>query len=85
MKSITIHNLDEQTSELIKEKADSLGLSLNKTIKLLLKNALGLKPHDKDVKKKEFLDLFGIWDEDDKKAFNTNTADLNKIDKSDWQ
>jgi len=42
MKSITVHNLDEKTAILIEQKAKETGLSLNKTIKLLLRQALGV-------------------------------------------
>lgn len=36
MKSITIHGLEDPLNTLIREKARQEGLSLNKTIKLLL-------------------------------------------------
>ncbi len=32
MKSITIHGIDEQLANLIKSKAESEGLSINKTV-----------------------------------------------------
>jgi len=43
VKSITIHDLDESTEALIEEKARKEGLSLNKTVKMLLRQALGLE------------------------------------------
>jgi len=42
MKSITIHGLDGPLDTLIREKARKQQLSLNKTIKLLLEESLGL-------------------------------------------
>ena len=42
MKSITIHNLDDKLDSLIREKAKKQGISLNKTIKTLLRKSLGL-------------------------------------------
>ena len=45
MKSITIHGLDEGLEAMIEEKARQEGLSLNKTVKMLLREALGLVLH----------------------------------------
>ena len=38
MKSITIHGLDDEMDEQIRNRAGAAGLSLNKTIKLLLQD-----------------------------------------------
>ena len=53
MKSITIHGVDKQLTDLIKSKAESEGLSINKTIKKLLETSLGVKPQ---VEKKNLKD-----------------------------
>ncbi|MDY6970131.1 MAG: hypothetical protein SVR08_15965 [Spirochaetota bacterium] len=60
MKSITIHNLDDSLASLIQEKAEKEGLSLNKTIKVLLKKPLGLGTDTDNYHKSEFIDLFGV-------------------------
>lgn len=80
MKSITIHNLDDRTAELIRQEADRKGLSLNKTIKFLLKKALGIKVTSANDKRAEFADLFGVWTIEDEKQFRTHINDLDKID-----
>lgn len=85
MKSITIHNLDDQTVKLLEEEAARKELSLNKTIKLLLRRALGLKPVDEKKRKAEFMDLFGQWSDADKEEFDRNTADLGQVDPDDWK
>ena len=42
MKSITIHGLDEHLDRTIRSLAEREGLSMNKTIKKVLRSALGL-------------------------------------------
>jgi hypothetical protein len=85
MKSITIHGLEERLDRLIRKRAKKHGKSLNKTIKKLLEEALGIdkKPHSDN--RDDFLDLFGIWTPREAKQFITTIKDLEKIDKEDWQ
>ena len=45
MKSITIHGIDEPLEKLIKSRAREEGLSINKTLKKLLEQSLGVKPN----------------------------------------
>ena len=85
MKSITIHNLDDVLNELIRKKAKSEGLSLNKTIQNLLREALKMERQEKSNRRKCFLDLFNTWTEDDLKEFNNNTEDMDKINPADWE
>ena len=85
MKSITIHNLDDRTVDLIQKEASKKGLSLNKTIKLLLRQALGMKPVLTEDRKQEFLDLFGIWSDKDLQELNSNVDDLSQVDPGDWK
>lgn len=84
MKSITIHNLEDSLDSRIREKAKKQGTSLNKTIQLLLKQALGLKPKEKQDHKDDFVDLFGLWSKKDVNDFSKSTGDFNRIDESDW-
>jgi plasmid stability protein len=83
MKSLTIHNIDEKLAQEIKKLAQRNGKSINQTVKTLLQNALE-SGSDKEMKKTEFLDLFGVWTEEDKLEFNRNNQELNKIDDQDW-
>jgi len=70
-KSITIHDLEETLDRLIREKAKSLNLSLDKTVKMLLKDSLVSGSAVKQIEKrrKEFQDLFGAWSEADADEF----------------
>jgi hypothetical protein len=85
MKSITIHNLDDSLEILIREKAKKQGISLNKTIQMLLKQSLGLNPKSSNNHKEDFLDLFGCWSKKDELEFNKKTQDFNKINELDWK
>jgi hypothetical protein len=85
MKSITIHGLSTQLDRLIRKRAKNKGLSLNKTIKGLLAESLGLKRDPKSDNSEEFLDLFGIWNDSQKNEFFNQIEDLNKIDEEDWK
>jgi plasmid stability protein len=84
MKSITIHNLDDPLDRLLQERAKSRGMSLNKTIKSLLAESLGIKPKTVQDHAAEFSDLFGSWSAADARAFTQAVKDFEKIDAEDW-
>jgi len=84
MKSITIHGIDKETEKLIKERAKSAGTSVNKIVKELLAKALGLGK-DKNDHRDEFLDLFGVWTEDDEEQFLESVKDLEAVHSEDWK
>ncbi|MBU1172068.1 MAG: hypothetical protein KKD44_21130 [Proteobacteria bacterium] len=85
MKSMTIHGMDDQLAELIKAKAKSEGLSINKTLKKLLEISLGIKPQPKKNNIDDFKEFKGLWTESDLKEFEEQTADIRSIDTEDWQ
>ena len=85
MKSITIHGIDDPLAELIKSKARSEGLSVNKTVKKLLEEALGVKPSRKGKFRDEFEEFCGMWTESDLKEFEEKTKDLRVVNDEDWR
>jgi len=85
MKSITIRGLEGKLGELIKKKAQVEGISLNKAINRLLKQALGLNDKKQKNNYEEFSDLSGVWSEEDEEEFLRAVSDLEKIDSGDWQ
>lgn len=85
MKSITIHGLSDELDEMIRKKAERQNTSLNKTIKALLEEALGLNKKRKSDYSKDFDDLFGIWTKQDAEEFKKATAQFERIDPQDWQ
>lgn len=84
MKSITIHGVDDELDKLIRQKADAFGASINRTIKRLLKDSLGIGGQKK-TKKEDFSEFFGAWTKKEAEEFERNTADFEKIDKEDWK
>jgi hypothetical protein len=69
----------------IREKAKSQGLSLNKTIKKLLKKSLGINQGKETDHRDDFMDIFGAWSEEDLKEFNRAAIDFGKIDPDEWK
>ena len=85
MKSITIHGLQDPLDTLIRKQAKKQGLSLNKTIKKLLAESLGLKPKKEVDHRMEFMDLFGVWTEEDLEEFSRAVQDFEEIDEEEWK
>jgi len=83
MKSITIHGLDKEMEKIIKKRAKSGRTSVNKIVKELLRKALGLGASKKD-NRDEYLDLFGLWTEEDEKSFSESIKDLETVNPVDW-
>ena len=85
MKSITIHSIDKEIDEKITEIARKKGLSLNKTIKHILRKALNIDGENSIDKSNEFKEFHGVWNKSEKKDFNSSIKDFGNIDKSDWK
>ena len=79
MKSITLHGVDKQLAELIESKAESEGLSINKTIKKMLETSQGVKPQDDKKNSKDFEELCGLWTKDDLDEFKNTCKTINKL------
>lgn len=84
VKSITIHALEDKLAQLISDRAERQGTSLNQTIKMLLGESLGITPNSIKSKVANFRDIFGVWSKSDEKAFYGKTADFERIDREDW-
>lgn len=84
MTSITIHGLEDPIDCLIREKARQQGISLNKTIKQLLAESLGIS---QDIKENQhdFADLSGIWSSEDFEEFTRNSQEFFVTDPMDWE
>ena len=82
MKSITIHGIDDETSNLIQQRAQVLGLSLNKTIKKILNESL---QSSSAHKRADFSEFFGVWTKEETKEFEKAIKDTERIDPEDWK
>jgi len=85
MKSITIHGIDDITSQQLQIVAAKMGLSLNKTIKKILQEALGIKPAEISSRRSDFEEFCGIWSEDDLQEFNAAVEPLRQVNPEDWK
>ena len=85
MTSITIHGLDEPLAELIRSRARSEGLSINRMIKKLLEESLGVKPGQKDTNRGDFEEFCGMWSESDLREFEKKTEEFRRVNPEDWQ
>jgi hypothetical protein len=85
MKSITIHGVDEPLAEVLKSRARSEGLSINKMIKKLLDESLGVKPRHKDTNRTDFEEFCGMWSESDLREFEKKTKEFRRVNPEDWQ
>jgi hypothetical protein len=84
MKSMTIHNLGGALAGELKEEAAHEGVSLNRLVKKLLSERLGLSA-ERRSHRGEFMDLFGTWSGEDKKSFAKRAGDFERIDREDWR
>lgn len=86
MKSISVHGIDGETEKALKERAKKRGQSVNKAVKEILAESLGLgdRPKDKD-NRAVFADLCGVWTSDEADEFLATVADLETVDPKDWR
>lgn len=84
MTSITIHDLDDTLSALIRARARAEGMGLNQTIKRLLEEALGVRA-SRPTHRKDFEKFCGMWSKEQVSDFKKSIADLERIDAKDWK
>ncbi len=85
VKSITIHGVDDQLAGRLKQMAEAGGKSMNRTIKRLLEEALGMKPKPRGHNREQFEAFSGVWSADDLARFRQATTDLEETHEGDWQ
>jgi predicted CopG family antitoxin len=84
MKSITIHGVGEEVEKLIKKRAKTEARSVNKVVKELIEQSLGLGRRRRD-NREDFADLCGVWSKEEAASFLEAVGDLERIDKDDWR
>ena len=85
MKTLTIRHIDDNLSQVLKEKAKETNSSLNSYIINLLTEATGLSKKQFSKKYNDLDTLAGTWTEEDFNNFNTNTEFFNQIDEDMWK
>jgi hypothetical protein len=87
LKQITIRGIPEEVERVIQKEAQKKGLSINKSLLLLLEKAVGSKKNDKK-KKSLYHDLdrfFGIWTKEEAETFEKNLDLQREIDEEIWR
>lgn len=82
MKSITIHNLDDELYFKIRSKAKKNHRSMNQEIKdKLVSIFLDDSDNESNLSFRKYL---GVWNETDFEHFKHNTEEFETINESDW-
>lgn len=84
MSTISIHNLPPRVEEKLRARARERGLSLNRTVKEILAESLGVdvtRPSNRD----RFARFCGIWSEEQYNEFRAATSDLGEVHPGDWE
>lgn len=74
MKSLTIHDVDDEMADAIKDVAKKSGLSQDRLIKKLLRQSLNLSKAPKS--KQDFSEFSGLWTAAEKEAFERAISDF---------
>jgi len=85
MKSLTLHALDDQLANLLKNRANEMSISMNELAKRLLAESLGIKTSVKPPHRDEFAPYCGTWTEADVTEFERAVSNLEEVDEGDWQ
>jgi len=77
--------MDEQLARRIEDEARNRGTSMNKVIKTLLAQSLGMKPSAEGAHRATFSEFCGVWSSDEASEFSSRVADLERVDAEDWR
>jgi hypothetical protein len=82
---MTIHGVDSHLAARLEQVAASEGTSLNRTIKRLLEEALGMKPKPVGHNREQFEAFLGVWSAKNMQEFREATAELASVNDGDWR
>lgn len=83
MKSITIHKIDDDIEQVLVTLAQKEGISLNRLIKRLLRERLGLTDEPINYRA-DFVEFCGVWSDEEADQFDKAVADFAVVDEIDW-
>jgi hypothetical protein len=81
---MTMHGIKPELDRRLREEAADKGLSLNQTLQKLLASSLGLDSPRTDHRK-DFLEFFGAWSDQDAVEFNAAVSEFGRVDPEEWQ
>lgn len=82
MKSLTIHDIENEIADAIEKMAHATGMSQNKVIKKLLRKALELEASEKP--KRDLSAFTGAWTEEEGIEFEKSLKVFDKVDEEMW-
>lgn len=90
MKQTTVRGIDNNLARRLREEARRRGLSVNRTILLLLRQATGLaapfEPPTSEAERFTDLDhLAGTWSEQDADEFDRAVEDFSRVEEDLWK
>lgn len=85
MTAITLRNIPPKLQEVIQQRADKEGLSLNRTVLRMLEEAAGQKTSISRELHYDLDHLAGTWSEEEAAAFDTTLAEQRRIDPELWE
>jgi len=84
MKAITLRNLPDAVARLVRHKAATLGISLNRAVILVLEERLGPERPRDEPRHHELDELAGAWSPAEARAFDRALAAQRAIDPELW-
>ena len=83
MKTMTIRNIPSELAQALDKERRRRGLSLNRTVLVLLGNALGVQ--NAATRSNGLRQLAGTWSESEYKQFEQAVAPFGEIDEAMWR
>lgn len=80
---LTLRDIPEDLEKEIRRIARERGTSINKTIRELLSESLGID--QSSGKKRDLSDFAGFWDEEEAEEFDKATEVFEKVDEELWK
>jgi len=84
MKSLTIHNIENEIAAAIEKMAHTIGLNQNKVVKKLLRKALELEEPTPEKPKRDVSAFSGVWTPEEAAAFEQSQAVFEKVEVAMW-
>ena len=84
MRSITVHGMDPELAARLERQARESGVSLNKTIKKLLSEGLGIASAGRRGPRRDLGALCGAWSKQEASSFRKAVGGFERVDAEDW-
>ena len=85
MKSFTIHKLDSEAATRLEQRARLERMSINKTAKKLLREALGVGDPALRDHRDDFVEFLGTWSDEEAAEFDEAVRVFDEIDEEAWK